>query len=336
MFQLFEKYIGAHLPATQWPRFEFDAEKCTHCRTCYKACPTSCIQWDEERRIPYATGLGAIELACISCNTCEAVCPAQCIHVRGEYRVLRGRYKTPAEKSGGMSPPRPLGGHNPGGPFEEIEQDLTETERVIYRRRSIRLFKKKAVPKELIDRIIEAARYAPSAGNNLPWKFVVVTNTDIIGHVDRECARITDFVKKIYLGTGLWRKCIITLMSCLQVNNMDQRPFCALEKVTQLGGSITWGAPVLIHILADKRAIGSPGLDTGIAAQNLVLAAHSLGLGTCYIGIIQSVIKYLPKLKKRLGIESPYKLVTSICVGYPRGDFDNPVWRGPVPVEWID
>ncbi|MCD6570127.1 MAG: nitroreductase family protein [Deltaproteobacteria bacterium] len=334
--KIIEKYTGAHYPPTTLPTFEFDAEKCTHCKACAQACPTSCIQWDEEKKMPYATGYKGMELACISCNTCEAVCPANCIRVRGEYRVVYGRYKTPDDKQGEMTPPMPFGDKDLNRDFKDIEKDLTETEKVIYRRRSIRLFKDKPVPKELIHRIIEAARFAPSAGNNQPWKFVVVTNRDLIDKVDKQCAKVLDAIKWMYAGSGTWRKVAVSLTSYLQVNNMDQRPIPAIQKVHQSGGSITWGAPVLIHILKDVRGISNPDLDTGFAAHNLVLAAHSLGLGTCYIGFIASAIKYLPWLKKEIGIEYPYDLVTSVCVGYPKGKLDNPVYRGQVPVEWIE
>ncbi|MBN2179918.1 MAG: nitroreductase family protein [Deltaproteobacteria bacterium] len=336
MAKILERYTGAHLPLTQWPRFEFEIEKCTHCRACYESCPTSCIQWDEVNKIPYATGYGDIELACLSCNNCEAVCPAQCIRTRGEYRVLHGRYKTVEERFGEMYPPCPFGEGDLTRNFADIEAELTETEKVIYRRRSIRLFKKKPVPKELLQRIIEAARFAPSAGNNTPWKFIVLTNKKLIEKIDRQSTKLLDVVKWMYARKSLWRTIAVTLFSYLQVNNMDQRPIAAIEKAHQIGGSITWGAPVVIYVLADRRAIGSADLDTGLAAENLVLAAHSLGLGTCFIGLTSNALKYMPWLRKELGITYPYKLVTSICVGYPRGKLDNPVWRGKVPIDWIE
>jgi len=336
VFAILERYTNAHLPPTIFPNFEFDPEKCVHCKLCADSCPTSCLQWDEEKRMPYATGFKGMDLACIACNNCEAVCPTKAIRMRGEYRVLYGRYKTPDDKVGEMRGPMPFGEKDIERDFGDIEKELTEVERVIYRRRSIRLFRKKPVPKELIDRIIEAARFAPSSGNGQPCKFVVVTNRDVIDKVDRQCAKLLDMIKWMYAGKDKWRDIAITLSSYFMVNEMDQRPIAAIEKVKQVGGSITWGAPVVIHVLADSRGIANPPLDTGIATQNLVLAAHSLGLGTCYIGFIASAIKFLPWLKKDLHIEYPYELVTSISVGYPRGKLDNPVARGPVPVEWIE
>ncbi|MBN2282770.1 MAG: nitroreductase family protein [Deltaproteobacteria bacterium] len=331
-----EKLRYAHYPPTKIPRFEFDEEKCKNCKACYEACPTSCIQWDDEKKIPYPTGLVKMELACLACNNCEAVCPTGAIKTRGEYRVLKGRYRTPDDRSPEMSFPMPFGEKDAERKFEDIEKELTETERVIYRRRSIRLFRDKPVPRELLERIIEAARWAPSGGNCQPWKFSVMTDKARIEELDRQCAKILYLIGGIYTGTSWWNRALVHFVSYLMVNKMDQRPIAAIEKVKLSNGSITFGAPAVIHVLADVRGIGDPLFDTGLACQNLVLAAHSLGLGTVYIGLIKNALKYLPKkTRQSLGIGYPYDLVTSICVGYPRGKLDNPVARTRCPVEWV-
>src|SRR6056297_1647842 len=298
----FEKFSKAHLPPTRFTRFEYEPEKCTHCKACVNTCPTSCLQWDEEKKEPYATGLDGMELACIACNNCEAVCPGECIRMRGEYRVLAGRYKTPEDKYGEMTPPRPFGEADAARDFETIAKDLTETEKLLYERRSIRLFKNQPVNKE----------------------------------VDRRCAKVLTMIKKAYVGQTRWRKALITLLSAISSNKWDQRPIAAMEKVNQNNDSITFGAPAVIHVLKDKRGISNPDICSAIAAQNLVIAAHSLGLGTCYVGFIASTIPYAPKVKKLLGLQYPYELVTSVCVGYPKIKYDTPVARGQVPVEWIE
>ncbi|MFP4225273.1 MAG: nitroreductase family protein [Desulfobacterales bacterium] len=331
-----EKFSKAHLPPTRFPRFEYEPENCTQCKACVDTCPTSCLQWDAEKKQPYATGLDGIELACIACNNCEAVCPGDCIRMRGEYRVLEGRYKTPEDKFGEMSFPRPFGENDAHRSYEEIARDLTETEKMLYERRSIRLFKNKPVPREILQRLVEAGRFAPSAGNGQPFKFLVVTDPETISAVDKQCAKVLTMIKKAYLGNGKLRKSLISLLSAISANKWDQRPIAAMEKVNQNNDSITFGAPVVIHVLKDKRGISHPDICTALAAHNMVLAAHSLGLGTCYIGFIASTIPYAPRVRKMLGIEYPYELVTSICVGYPKLKYDRPVARGQVPVEWIE
>ncbi|MDY6933325.1 MAG: nitroreductase family protein [Spirochaetota bacterium] len=329
-----ENYRGAYMPPTQFPEVEFDADKCSHCKRCVDTCPTQGLHWDEEKKIPYMTGYRGLETACIGCNNCEAVCKSGCIRVKGEYRVLFGRYKTPEDKLGDMIPPCPFGDRDLNRDFKEIEKDLTETESVILKRRSIRLFQDKPVPKELIHRIIEAARFAPTAGNCQPFKLIVVTDKKMIEEVDKQCIKITNPLQRLFNGKSLWRRMVVSLLSYIMVNGMDQRPIPAVEKMNQIE-TLTFGAPVVIHVLKDKRGISNPDLDVGIASQNLVIAAHSLGLGTCYIGF-EAPIRFLPSLKKKLGIIHPYEWVTTICVGYPKGEIDHPVARGRIPVDWIE
>jgi nitroreductase/formate hydrogenlyase subunit 6/NADH:ubiquinone oxidoreductase subunit I len=334
---LTEKVSYAHFPPTQGFRFEFESDQCTGCGMCAKACPTSCIQWDKEKKRPYVTALKSLNPACIGCNNCESICPVRCIRVRGEYRVLEGRYKTPEDKFGDMVPVSPFDQSYKAANFDDFEKRLTETESVIFKRRSIRIYQKKPVSKEIIHRIIEAARFAPSAGNCQPWKCVIVTNSDLNNRINKKCASVLEKFRWAYSGDlQWWRRSVVSLMSLLQVNNWDQRPFSAMEKMNQIGGNLTFNAPVVIHFLKDYRGIGHPSMDVAIAAQNLVLAAHSLGLGTCYIGFIASAIKYVPVVKKWLKIEYPYELVISICVGYPKNKQDKPVPRGKLPVEWIE
>lgn len=331
-----DKMKGAHFPPTQSYQLEFDADNCTQCRLCTETCPTSCLQWDDVAQRPQGTGLRDLELACIGCNNCEAICPADCIRVRGEYRVLEGRYKTPEDRFGAMNQLAPVNGSPPAEEVTETLDGLTETEQVIYRRRSIRLYRKKPVSREIIHRLLEAARFAPSAGNGQPWKFIVVTDRELSDKIDRKCADVTNKIHWLYNGKERWRRMSVSLLSLLQPSKWDQRPISAMQKIKQSNGCITFNAPVVIHLLKDKRGISHPDIDVAIAAQNLVLAAHALGLGTCYIGFIASTIKYAPAVRKMLGIDYPYELVTSICVGYPKVKQDKPVPRGPVPVEWID
>jgi len=333
---LLEKISYAHMPPTRTYQFEYESEKCTHCRLCTLSCPTSCLQWNEDKQTPYATGLSDIELACIGCNNCEVVCPALCIRMRGDYRVLIGRYKTPKEKYGDMLPPCPFGKTDLNRNFESISTKLTDTEKIIFKRRSVRLYKDKPVEKELLHRILEAGRFAPSAGNGQPLKFLVVTDKKINRKVDKASAKVLHLIKKTYSGTGKWRKFLIGLLSLISVNKWDQRPIAAMEKVDQTNGMITFNAPVVIHVLKDKRGISHPDVDAAIAAQNIVLTAHAIGLGTCYIGFIASTAPYARAIKKILGITYPYEIVTSICVGYPKIIYDKPVPRGRVPMEWIE
>ena len=93
-------------------------------------------------------------------------------------------------------------------------------------------------------------------------------------------------------------------------------------------------APLVILIFKDVRGIGSPDLDCGIAGQNMVLAAHSMGLGTCWVSFAKLAFENTKEWKKFFGIEYPYKFISSLSVGYPVGKPDGMVSRPTHPVDW--
>ena len=342
-----EKRRFTGLPPTSFPRFVVDEEKCTGCGRCVRSCPIQLTEVVNKKARPNER---YDHFRCIACENCMAVCPEDAIRIEGEYRVHRGFWKNDHLFSGGKTWPRPLA-RAAERPFGEYEQELTETERVIYRRRSVRIYRNKPVEPELIRRVVEAGRFAPSAGNNQPWKFVVINNAEVIDELDQLCRKVLRFGTFLMLPRAwrdkktpgdkdarlsLWQRLFLPFFVPRNPGESDPRARGGINAVGADPDYHTFfHAPALIIILADRRGIGSIELDTGICAQNMVLAAHSLGLGTCYVAII-TALRYYPKYRKKLGIEEPFKVITSLTLGYPQGKVDNIVEREQARVEWID
>ncbi len=326
-----ERFRFVHFPPTIFPSLEYREDLCIHCKRCVRACPTSCLVWDSQQNRPIATALMKMDPACIGCNNCEAVCPVDAIRMKGKYMVLRGRYKTPEDKDKDMTYPFERDRES----LSSLENELNPVETLLLKRRSVRLFKKEQVPQEIISRILEAGRFAPSAGNCQPYKFVVVTDREINREIDIRCARVLYRIKDLYLTQSRIKRALIYLLSYISPNKWDQRPIAAMEKIWREGGIITFNAPVVIHILKDVRGISQPDIDVGIAGENMAIAAHSMGLGTCFIGFIASALPFAPSVKKMLKIKYPYELALSLCIGYPQKEVDGFVARGTVPITWI-
>lgn len=217
----------------------------------------------------------------------------------------------------------------PGAPFNMVED-------VIFRRRSVRFYKKKQVPEYLVRRVIEAGRYAPSAGNAQPWKFIVVQDKKMIDEMSEDVIKVTKRVKKFgdYLDAGNehkeWRA---KLLMRTMPNMFHPVPFGAMKLMAEGKLGVWHGAPTVIILLVDMRAPGKPLVDVGIAGQNMVLTAHSMGLGTCWVSFV-TPLEFYPKWRKKLGIKKPYKLVTSIALGFPVGNPDGYVKRETQAVDW--
>ena len=141
-------------------------------------------------------------------------------------------------------------------------------------RRSIRRYKQNPISSEMLEKIINAARFAPSAGNRQPWEFVVVT--------ERER------VRKIH--------------SCVRWLKASGEP-----------GSKEKPVVYIVVLLNKKRAKGWAAMaDCAAATQNILLAAHSFGLGSCWIGSVER-----EKVAELLNLPSYFYIFSIISLGYP-------------------
>ncbi|MEM3486372.1 MAG: nitroreductase family protein [Candidatus Methanomethyliaceae archaeon] len=202
-------------------------------------------------------------------------------------------------------------------------QDWNETEKVILTRRSVRLYKDKQVPEELVKRILEAGRFAPSAGNFQPWKFVVVRDPKILTFLEESTI-------------GACQKIVEMLGASKPSQPVHPFPASATREIAKRNFGVLHGAPTAILIFKDVRGLHSPDLDCGIAGQNMVIAATSLGLGTCWVNFLHVAFAFVPEVKEFFDIEYPFEFLTSIVVGYPKGDPFGMVDRETHAVEWYE
>jgi nitroreductase/NAD-dependent dihydropyrimidine dehydrogenase PreA subunit len=334
-------------PPTTYARFSVDDEQCTGCGRCADACPMQILAVVDgtvrsNDRYPV--------FKCITCQNCVASCSKGAINIEGDYRVHRGFWKNVHLFDGTKTLPVPPANAR-GESYEHFRAQVTETERVILTRRSIRLYRKKPVETDKLNRIIEAGRFAPSAGNNQPWKFVVIRNGRVIDEVNDLCKKALRkgsylLMPHAYLDKRTpgptdarytwWQKLVIPLLSIFRTGDVEPRARGGINTATSDPGyHIFFEAPVLILLLADRRGIGSVQLDTGICGQNMVLAAHAMGLGTCWVSLVRG-LNFHPDYLKKLGVEEPFEVITSIAVGYPAGRIDGVVAREPARVQWVD
>jgi nitroreductase len=216
-------------------------------------------------------------------------------------------------------------------------------ERAMLERRSIRKFKKAQVPGHLIRRLLEVARFAPSQGNCQPWKFVVVRDPDMIRGMEdfcvERCRELSSALDYATMPAGSPRYWIARLkaklLNRLRPNMLHPVPVTAVTAIAEGRFAVFHRAPTLILILVDKRGIGDPAVDVGICGTNIVLAAQSLGLGTCWIGL-STFLNDSRDWCERLGVEAPYEIVETIAVGHPVGDTTHLVARETHETAWFE
>lgn len=218
--------------------------------------------------------------------------------------------------------------------------DWTPVEKTIFSRRSTRAFKKKPLPDHMIRRILEAGRFAPSAGNAQPWRFAVVNSPEILAAMEADTIKIAkrmmfvlDYTRSRF--RNIFLKPLVKFFIRLKHNELHPVPFGLLNAIAAGRTPVYHHAPTLILLYEDSRGVSSPPMDIGICGQNMVLAAHSMGAAMCWIGMVK-LLMFDPKWKKFFNVKYPYKLNICLAVGWPKVDSDGPVEREVQLVEWYE
>jgi nitroreductase len=177
-------------------------------------------------------------------------------------------------------------------------------------RRSVREYAPAAIDQKIIATLIDAATHAPNAVNQQPWTFTVIRDQERL-------ARISTAAKTHMLAT---------LPASPHSKHFRSR-------LTNPDFQIFYRAPVLILISAAEQG---PWIveDCALAAENLMLAAHAAGLGTCWIGFAQSYLN-TPGGKKELELPAAWVSVAPIIVGYPKAAAASVPRKAPI-IKWID
>jgi nitroreductase len=216
--------------------------------------------------------------------------------------------------------------------------EWNEIEKAVLTRRSVRNFKETPVPEPLIQRVLESGRFAPSAGNCQPWKFVVITNKEMINQIDAVAMNVIKNLHNTYMNDNSV-KALEGLVKGPPPSggNADPRVIIGgMGAVGKEGGlSPSLNAPAVILLLADERAIGNPHLNIGICGENMNLVANSLGIKACWSGFFALGANFHPTLKKEMGIEPPWNCISSLCIGYPKFKQEGMVPRELRPVKWF-
>jgi len=175
-------------------------------------------------------------------------------------------------------------------------------------RRAIRSYEDKPVPESAIQTMLEAATYAPSAINVQPWKFTIITNK-------AEMKRLSDVAKP-----GLIRA----------LPDVGDEGLVGLKKrLLDPNYNLFYNAPLLIFVSGAK----SPYVvyDCSMAAQNMMLAAYTLGIGSCWIGTAIPTAND-PKIKPSLGIPEDHDAHAAVIFGYPKGGFPKAPPKRPAEI----
>lgn len=186
-----------------------------------------------------------------------------------------------------------------------------DTLETILTRRSTRSYSSKPVEKEKLEKIIEAGRYAPSGGNNQSSHFIVVQNSEVL-------KKLAEITQNAFAKMEITEKTYSSLKSSIMQSKKGEYIFY-------------YHAPILI-IVANQKDYGNNMADCAVAVENMMIAANSLDLGSCWINQIHwlteepEMLKYL----QELGLKENERVYASMIIGYPKSADGKPN-RTPLP-----
>lgn len=290
-------------------------DTCEGCGLCAAVCPASI-----PCKIPQQTDRAVVALradrlhACIKCGHCMAICPTQSIHI------------------GGLSYEKHF--------FELPRGDLDgETFfNLLPSRRSIRVFKDKPVPREMLERIVEAISAAPMSYPPHMVEVTVVQRRETI-------EQALPLMVKLYEDLGQWmnnplirfmirRRAGREAFHSLRKHVLPSLEYRLPDMKAGKGDTITRGAPAMLLFHAHREADGRTA-DGWIALTYGLIAAHALGLGATAIGLVPPVIERSPELRAVFEIPVENQVLASMIVGYPKYRFRRGVRRELASVRWI-
>jgi nitroreductase len=222
--------------------------------------------------------------------------------------------------------------------------DWNVVERAFLTRRSIRKFKRRQVPAHLIHRMLEVGRFAPSQGNCQPYKFAVIRDPELLTDMEEYCVgackKLAAAVNYTTYDKGTFKyykaRVMARLFNAIDPSMLHPVPVTAITSIARGRFMVFHRAPTVILILMDKRGIGVPEVDIGIVGTNIVMAAESHRLGTCWIGF-SKLLNRSKEWRDRLGIDDRFEVSEAIAVGYPVGKpWQNLIERPTHEIAWFE
>ena len=189
----------------------------------------------------------------------------------------------------------------------------------IYERRSVRSFKEQVPSDEELKEIIKAGTFAPNGTNAQGLRFVVISDRALLKKYSTVAkALFVDIIKK--------------QLEKLPADKTEG-PKRMMQTLSNPDFNIFYDAPTLILVLANPSCL-TPMEDGAAAAENMMLAAWSMGIGSCWIGFANP-LQHSTEFLNEMGIPSDHRLIAPIILGYPKKAPPKGKRNEPEILKWI-
>lgn len=273
-----------------------DAEKCIGCELCIKVCPSDTISMqDGKARV---TGERSLQ-----CGHCAAVCPVDAVTVHAIDKQSLAFSNFTLNKHW-LAP----------GDF-----DTGQLVQLMASRRSCRNYTDQVIDRSILQDLVKAGTTAPSGTNCQNWTFTVLPDRDTVNEFGQRLGlffkKLNRMAEKRLLRKGLKLIGKPTLDDYYREYYESVRD--GLQEWARTGRDLLFHGAAAVIVVATRPGGSCPLEDALLATQNMLLTAHSLGLGTCLIGFGVSAMKNDAALQQFIGIPAEETVCSVIAVGYP-------------------
>ncbi|NOY38022.1 MAG: 4Fe-4S dicluster domain-containing protein [Chlorobi bacterium] len=281
--------------------YSINLETCSKCRLCTEVCPSHVIGVNENKETYFIPERLSI---CLKCGQCMAVCQTGSITVDG---LAYGRDLID------------LPGVYPG--YDQFVSLLSH-------RRSVRNYRKKPVPEEMVQQILETVSYAPFGASPEKMHVTVINNRERIEKslpdIERFLDNIVKWINNPIASTMIRRKKGVETFNTVK-NHLYPIALSGNYKLER-GDRITRGAPVLMIFHAERGAEEHTS-NAFIFATYVILAAQALGLGAAMNGIVPAAINKVKSLQEYFNIPENHEAVIAVIAGWPKYKYQKAIKR---------
>jgi nitroreductase/NAD-dependent dihydropyrimidine dehydrogenase PreA subunit len=267
-----------------------DQERCHRDGICAEVCPARIIEFKGKDAFPSLVDGG--DKLCIRCGHCVAVCPYGAM----AHTIMKPEECQAVNENWLLEP-------------EQVEHFLRY-------RRSIRNYKNKQIEQEILTKLIDVARFAPSGHNFQPVRWLVIYEKD---EVQRKAEFVIDWMRYLIKEDS-------PLVAAMHLNRV-------VSFWAEGNDPICRNAPHIIITHAHKEDRTAPVACT-IALTYLELAASSFDLGACWAGYFNAAATLWPPMQQELGLPEGNVNFGAMMVGYPKFKYHRLPLRNDAEILW--
>ncbi|MCP4352317.1 MAG: 4Fe-4S dicluster domain-containing protein [Desulfobacterales bacterium] len=292
-----------------------DQDKCIGCGLCVRVCPSQTISMQDETAA--VTGDQSL-----SCGHCVAVCPADAVQVTAiDNDALN--FKTFQADTDWLT---------------YGEYDTGQLVKLMCSRRSCRNYTDEPVDRSVLEDLVKIGTTAPSGTNSQKWTFTILPTRNEVKSLGDQ---ISLFFKK--LNKMAEKTYLRGFLKLIGKNELDVYFHEYYESVKEaLAEWENTGRDRLFHGATAAIIVGSapgatcPKEDAMLATQNILLAAHSMGLGTCLIGFAVEAMKNDISVKRYIGIPDNEPVYAVIAIGFPDEKYQHQAGRRKIVPRYFE